>query len=106
MELKSYFIRNIQIVYKSFLCFPFYHPFLLGWVCTRHDRHNRWPIIEEENWQDELTEEQLYTAPLGSDSEHTSSDHAFIGDFFVNIPDADSSTTDEDFPYVIDNGNN
>ncbi|KAK4875147.1 hypothetical protein RN001_011569 [Aquatica leii] len=76
--------------------------FKLGWVCTRHDRHNHWPIIEEENWQEDNNEEQTYNVPLGSDSEHTSSDHAFVGDFSLNIPDAESTTTDEDFSIPMD----
>lgn len=24
--------------------------FLLGWACVRHGRHERWPIVEEEDW--------------------------------------------------------
>ncbi|KAK5644405.1 hypothetical protein RI129_005705 [Pyrocoelia pectoralis] len=78
--------------------------FKLGWVCTRHDRHNRWPVIEEENWQEEVTDEQLFNLPLGSDSEHTSSDNAFMGDYNINIPDADSTTTDEEFFIPSDRG--
>ncbi|KAF5269709.1 hypothetical protein FQA39_LY08632 [Lamprigera yunnana] len=77
--------------------------FKLGWVCTRHDRHNHWPIIEEEDWQEESNDEQIYNVHLSSDSEHTSSDHAFVGDFSINIPDADSTTTDEDSTIPIDN---
>uniref|UniRef100_A0A1Y1M3X9 Rapamycin-insensitive companion of mTOR n=1 Tax=Photinus pyralis TaxID=7054 RepID=A0A1Y1M3X9_PHOPY len=76
--------------------------FKLGWVCTRHDRHNRWPVIEEENWQEEVQDEQLFNLPLGSDSEHTSSDNAFMGEYSVNLPDADSTTTDEDFLMPVD----
>lgn len=24
--------------------------FSLGWACVRHDRHDRWPVVEEEDW--------------------------------------------------------
>lgn len=51
-----------------------------------------------------MIDEQYFNAPLGSDSEHTSSDHAFTGDFFINIPDADSITTDDELSCGVENG--
>lgn len=63
-------------------------------MCTRHDRHDRWPIIEEENWEGlKIPDSHLYTSTC-SDSERNSNEQALQGDFF--IADADSSTTDED----------
>ncbi|KAI4461162.1 cytosolic regulator pianissimo [Holotrichia oblita] len=64
--------------------------FKLHWVCTRHDRHDRWPIIEEENWEDENILEHTLNPTISSDSEK-SSDR-----FIVYIEETDSSITTED----------
>ncbi|GJQ71662.1 rictor [Trypoxylus dichotomus] len=64
--------------------------FKLHWVCTRHDRHDRWPIIEEENWEEEGMLEHTLNPTISSDSER-SSDR-----FFVCIDETDSSVTTED----------
>ncbi|KRT81894.1 hypothetical protein AMK59_5583, partial [Oryctes borbonicus] len=64
--------------------------FKLHWVCTRHDRHDRWPIIEEENWEEEGILEHTLNPTISSDSER-SSDR-----FFVCIDETDSSVTTED----------
>ncbi|KAK9696755.1 Rapamycin-insensitive companion of mTOR, middle domain [Popillia japonica] len=64
--------------------------FKLHWVCTRHDRHDRWPIIEEENWEDESILEHTLNPTISSDSEK-SSDR-----FIVYIEETDSSITTED----------
>lgn len=76
--------------------------FKLGWVCTRHDRHDKWPIIEEENWEDERLDDQPRSTHIGSDSERTSSDHPFIGDCSFVI--ADDSTTDDELMYIENSG--
>lgn len=72
--------------------------FKLGWVCTRHDRHDRWPIIEEENWEDEKSEDALHNAQIGSDSERTSTDQPYVGDFAFMI--VDDSATDDELMYI------
>lgn len=79
------------------LCLYFMLVFISGWVCTRHDRHDKWPIIEEENWPEKIEKQDELTAdkPLNvEDSDRTSSDQVTAGDFYV--ADADSSTTDDD----------
>lgn len=72
--------------------------FKLGWVCTRHDRHDRWPIIEEENWEEGKMEDGLHGLQIGSDSERTSSDQPFVGDFGFMI--AEDSATDDELIYI------
>lgn len=73
--------------------------YYVGWVCTRHDRHDRWPIIEEENWEDECVIEHTLNPTISSDSER-SSDR-----FFVYVEETDSSiTTDDDILYMGDSG--
>lgn len=51
----------------------------------------RWPVIEEENWEDEKSDGKHL---LGSDSERTSSDQPYTGDYCFVIGD-DSATDDE-----------
>lgn len=72
--------------------------FKLGWVCTRHDRHDRWPIIEEENWSEKIEkrdESIVIEKPIFTeDSDRTSSDQITTGEIY--LPDAESSTTDDD----------
>lgn len=70
-----------------------------GWVCTRHDRHDRWPIIEEENWEGLSSNDNFYSF-VGSDSERNSNEPIIQSEFYV--VDADSSTTDEDLPLAAD----
>ncbi|XP_017771831.1 PREDICTED: rapamycin-insensitive companion of mTOR isoform X1 [Nicrophorus vespilloides] len=65
--------------------------FKLGWVCTRHDRHDRWPIIEEENWGEDVPDCSATNRPT---SESDRSDLAFSSEMF--IADMDSSDTDLD----------
>lgn len=68
----------------------------LGWVCTRHDRHDRWPVIEEENWEVEGRQH------VGSDSERTSSDQPFGGDYGFMI--GEDSATDDELMFVENAG--
>jgi len=72
----------------------------LDWLCTRHTRHEHWPIIEEENWDEENPEDIAFPMTLSSDSERTSSDKYFTGNFLYE--DVDSNTTDDDIPYMGD----
>lgn len=68
-------------------------------MCTRHDRHDRWPIIEEENWEDESILEHTLNPTISSDSEK-SSDR-----FIVYIEETDSSiTTEDDLLFMGDPG--
>lgn len=46
--------------------------FKSGWVCARHDRHDRWPIIEEENWSER--KEEFSSDVSVADSDQTCSD--------------------------------
>lgn len=57
---------------------------------------NRWPVIEEENWEDEKSDggKNLF----GSDSERTSSDQPFTGDYCFVI--GDDSTTDDELMFL------
>lgn len=52
----------------------------------------RWPVIEEENWEEEKAESKNFH--FESDSERTSSDQPYIGDFCFVIGD-DNVTEDE-----------
>lgn len=97
--------------------------FKLNWVCTRHDRHNRydkkekqqqtvfvfanncfvmwnrWPVIEEEKWADEKNDGKIV---FGSDSERTSSDQPYTGDYCFVV--GDDSTTDDELMFLENPG--
>lgn len=62
----------------------------------------RWPIIEEENWEEEKFENR--NLHLGSDSERTSSDQPFTTDYCFVL--GDDSATDDELMFVENSGNN
>lgn len=59
--------------------------FRLGWVCTRHDRHEKWPIIEDENWELErldVDNGQSDSMHMSLESERVSGDHAYMSEYY------------------------
>ncbi|CAH1957732.1 unnamed protein product [Acanthoscelides obtectus] len=59
-----------------------------GWLCTRHDRHDYWPIIKEE------IQDSFYTNSSVSTSEDVISlDNPFVGEF-ENLEDDDDDDVD------------
>ncbi|XP_022918120.2 rapamycin-insensitive companion of mTOR [Onthophagus taurus] len=73
--------------------------FKLRWVSSRHDRHDRWPVIEDENWEDENIKLPSYDIAYRSDSER-SSDRLFP---FAEETTTDTSiTTDDEILFMGD----
>lgn len=80
--------------------------FSMGWACVRHNRHDRWPVIEEEDWShDHSSLSSCFDMPTTSrsESDRTSSDNTFWTDDMIThdfplLAEIDGSiiTTDED----------
>lgn len=66
----------------------------VGWVTTRHDRHERYPVIEDDSLEQDISQIPIKISSAGSDSEPSSErDQMFA---YIEEPTPDLNTTEPD----------